>query len=77
MIERTELLAWVASMYYEDDLTQDQADRIFQNIEENIDRIVNSEAGPCVPGGPRHGPARSGGPRFGEPDSAEEAEVTA
>lgn len=82
-----EVKAQLDGLVSDGELTQDQADRIFQNIEENIDRIVNSEAGPCVPGGSRHGPghfrgarsggAQFGGAQFGEHDSAEEAEVTA
>jgi hypothetical protein len=72
-----EVEAQLDGLVSEGDLTQDQADRIFQNIEENIDTIVTSEAGPCVPGGRRHGPGHFGGAQFGEPDSAEESEVTA
>lgn len=37
-------------------LTEEQATRIFQAIEENIDRIVNGEHGPCRPHWHRDGP---------------------
>ncbi len=55
----------------EDDLTQEQADGIFQRTEENIDDIVNGDGCPGGFGGPRHGP-------FGvEPETAEPSDVTA
>ena len=61
----------------EGELTEEQAERIFQRTEENIDRIVSGEG--CLGGfgGPRHGPGGFGGPPLEEPASAEEAEVTA
>jgi len=64
------------------DLTQEQADEIFQRTEEKIDDIVSGEG--CLGGfgGPRFGPGGFGGPGFhpffGDDDeSAEETEVTA
>ena len=53
-------------------LTEEQATRIFQAIEENIDRIVNGDHGPCRPH--RH----HDGPRPQEaPESTELSEITA
>ena len=59
----------------EDDLTQEQADGIFQHTEENIDDIVSGEGclggfgdmrhGPGDFGGIRHGPGDFGGMRHG------------
>ncbi len=77
-----EVRAQLDALVSEGDLTQDRADAVFQKIEENIDTIVNSESGPCVDGGPRHGHGRFGGSRFGgtsfgEPAQPEESEVTA
>ena len=46
-------------------LTQEQADRIFQGIEEHIDRIVNAQPKPHGPGPGGHGPGDMGGPGFG------------
>ncbi len=48
-------------------LTEDQANNAFQRIEENIDSIVNAEAGPCGPGGRWGGPGGFGGGWFGPP----------
>lgn len=65
-------------------ITQEQADDIFQRIEENIDSIVNAEG--CLGdfGGMRRGPGRFGGPGFGpffddhdESESTETSDVTA
>ena len=65
----------------EGDLTQEQADEIFQNINENIDSIVNAERGLGGFGGPRRGPGGFGGPWHGplgeEPEATESSEVTA
>ena len=62
-------------------IKQEQADRIFQGIEDRIDRIVHAQPktlGPCPP---RHGPGGFDGPRAGlfgsESDMAESSEVTA
>jgi polyhydroxyalkanoate synthesis regulator phasin len=57
------------------DLTQEQADEIFQRTEENIDDIVNAEGCGDGFGGPRWGPGGFGGLRFG-PFSDDEAEST-
>lgn len=56
------------------DLTQEQADRIFQGIEENIDRIVNAHPHPRLHGRcrPRNGPLWEGASEDVEAD-----EVTA
>jgi hypothetical protein len=64
----------------EDDLTQDQADEIFQRTEENIDSIVNGEGCPGGFGGMRGGPRGFGGPGFGpfgDKPEAEPSDVTA
>jgi len=65
----------------EGDLTQEQADEIFQNVNENIDSIVNAERGLGGFGGPRRGPGGFGGPWHGplgeEPEATESSEVTA
>ena len=62
-------------------ITQQHADRIFQGIEDRIDRILHAQPktlGPCPP---RHGPGGFDGPRGGlfgsESDTAESSEVTA
>jgi len=52
-------------------LTQEQADRLYQGFEENIDRIVNAEpgeGGPC-PGGPHRPFDDSGGSPDGDTDT--------
>ncbi len=49
----------------ENDLTQDQADDIFQRVEENIDDIVSGEGCPGGIGGMRHGPGDIGGMQHG------------
>lgn len=74
------------------DLTQEQADDIFQRTEENIDSIVNAEGclggfggmrrGPGGFGGPGSGPGGFDGLRFGPfsddvPESTESSDVTA
>ena len=68
-------------MVADDTITQEQADRIYQGIEDRIDRIVHAQPktlGPCPP---RRGPGGFDGPRGGlfnsEFDTAESAEVTA
>ena len=65
----------------EGDLTQEQADDIFQRTEENIDSIVDAEGCGGGFGGMRHGPGGFGGMRHGmfgdEPETAEPTEVTA
>jgi hypothetical protein len=73
----------------EDDLTQEQADGIFQRTEENIDDIVSGEGclgdfggmrgGPGGFGGMRHGPGGFGGMRFSpsSDDGADSTDVTA
>jgi len=64
----------------EDDLTQEQADGIFQRTEENIDSIVNGEGCHGGFGGPRPGPRGFGGPGFGpfgDKPEAEPSDVTA
>jgi polyhydroxyalkanoate synthesis regulator phasin len=64
----------------EDDLTQEQADDIFQKINENIDDIVSGEGCPRGFGGMRHGPGGMGGPGFhpfGDKPEAEPSDVTA
>jgi polyhydroxyalkanoate synthesis regulator phasin len=53
---RQELDASVA----EGELTEEQADAIFERVEENIDRIVNAQAGPL--GRYSRGPGAFGGP---------------
>jgi polyhydroxyalkanoate synthesis regulator phasin len=62
-------------------LTQEQADAIYDRVEENIDRIVNASPGPPGFGPPGHGPGGFGGPCLGpageEPDTAAPSEVTA
>ena len=62
-------------------ITQEQADRILQGIEDRIDRVVHAQPktlGPCPP---RHGPGGFDGSRDGlfnsESDTAESSEVTA
>lgn len=65
----------------DDKLTEEQAERIFQRTEENIDRIVSGEG--CLGGfgGPRHGLGPSSGlwqsPFDGAPETVEPSEVTA
>jgi hypothetical protein len=64
------------------DLTQEQADDIFQRTEENIDSIVDAEGCDGGFGGMRHGPGGFGGPGFGPffdegAEATEEADVTA
>ncbi len=61
-------------------ITRERAERIFQGIEDRIDRIVHAQPktlGPCPP---RHGPGGFDGPRDGlfdsESDTAESSEVT-
>jgi hypothetical protein len=67
----------------ENDLTQDQADDIFQRAEENIDDIVSGEGCPGGIGGMRGGkggPGGMGGPGFhpfGDKPEAESSDVTA
>jgi len=85
---KTELLAQVKTqldeLVAERDLTQEQADDVFQRTEENIDGIVNGEG--CLGGfgGMRHGQGGFGGMRFGpfshhdeESESTETSDVTA
>jgi hypothetical protein len=60
----------------------EQADEIFQRIEENIDDIVNAEGCRGGFGGPRFGPGDSGGMWFspssdGGAETTETSEVTA
>lgn len=55
----------------QDKLAQEQADRIFQDIEEYIDRIVNAHPRPHGLGPLRNSPPHDG------PESAEPSEVTA
>jgi polyhydroxyalkanoate synthesis regulator phasin len=62
-------------------ITQEQADRILQGIEDRIDRVVHAQPktlGPCPP---RHGPGGFDGSRDGlfnsESDTAESSDVTA
>jgi polyhydroxyalkanoate synthesis regulator phasin len=71
--------AQLAELVTDGDLTQEQADDIFQRTEENIDDIVSGEGCPGGFGGMRHGP---GGPWFGSPsddgtESTETSDVTA
>jgi hypothetical protein len=64
----------------ENDLTQDQANDIFQRAEENIDDIVSGEGCPGGFGGMRGGPRGFGGPGFhpfGDKPEAEPSDVTA
>jgi len=66
----------------EGDLTQEQADEIFQRTDENIDNIVTGEGCPGGFGGMRRGPGDFGGPGFGPfsghgADSTETSDVTA
>jgi polyhydroxyalkanoate synthesis regulator phasin len=77
-----EIQARLGELVAEGDLTQEQADRMFENIQENIDSMVNAEGCRDGFGGPRWGPGGFGGLRFGpsfddEAESTEEAEVTA
>ncbi len=62
------------------DLTQEQADEIFQRTQENIDDIVSGEGCPGGFGGMRHGPGGFGGPWFGpfsdDDDGAETTETS-
>jgi len=82
----TESLAQVeqelAALVAEGKITDEQANAISERIEENIDRIVNAQPGPCGFGGPRRGPGGFGGPWFGPPseeapESTETSGVTA
>jgi polyhydroxyalkanoate synthesis regulator phasin len=57
--------ARLGELVAEGDLTQEQADEIFQCIEENIDSIVNAERCRGGFGGPRFGPGGFGEPWFG------------
>lgn len=59
-------------MVAEGDLTQERAERIFQRIEEYIDRIVNAHPNP---GGPCH--RRHGAGPLEAPEAEEASEVTA
>jgi hypothetical protein len=70
----------------ENDLTQDQADDIFQRAEENIDDIMSGEGCAGGIGSMRHGPGGMGGPGgfggsgfhpFGDKPEAESTDVTA
>lgn len=87
-----EIQARLGELVAEGDLTQEQADDIFQCIERNIDSMVNAAGCRDGFGGPRWGPGGFGGPEFGpggfgglrfgpffddEAESTEEAEVTA
>jgi polyhydroxyalkanoate synthesis regulator phasin len=68
-------------------ITQEQADRISEDMEERIDRIVHTQPktlGPCPPrhrpdpGGPEFGPSGFDGPLpFEMPEQEESSEVTA
>ncbi len=69
------------AMVSEEKITQEQAERIFLEIESRIDRIVHAQPktlGPCPQ---RHGPGGFDGSRDGlfdsESDTAESSEVTA
>jgi polyhydroxyalkanoate synthesis regulator phasin len=67
--------AQLGELVAEGDLTQEQADEIFQRTEENIDDIVSGEGCPRGSGGLRGGPGGFGGPGFG-PFSGDGAEIT-
>ncbi len=59
-------------------ITQEQADRLSEGLEERIDNIVNAQPGEGGFGGPRHRYGGFGGPWHAPLDEAEEAsEVTA
>ncbi len=59
-------------------ITQEQADRLSEGLEERIDNIVNAQPGEGGFGGPRHRHGGFGGPWQAPLDEAEEAsEVTA
>ena len=59
-------------------ITQEQADRLSEGLEERIDNIVNAQPGEDGFGGPRHRHGGFGGPWHAPLDEAEEAsEVTA
>ena len=59
-------------------ITQEQADRLSEGLEERIDNIVNAQPGEGGFGGPRHRHGGFGGPWHAPLDEAEEAsEVTA
>ncbi len=59
-------------------ITQEQADRLSEGLEERIDIIVNAQPGEGGFGGPRHRRGGLGGPWHAPLDEAEEAsEVTA
>lgn len=85
-----QIKAQLDELVAEDDLTQEQADGIFQRTKDNIDSIVSGEG--CLGGfgGPRHGsgdfggmphgPGGMGGPGFGpfgDKPEAEPSDVTA
>jgi hypothetical protein len=67
--------AQLGELVAEGDLTQEQADEIFQRTEENIDSIVTGKGCPGGFGGMRRGPGGFGGPGFG-PFSGDGAEST-
>ncbi len=59
-------------------ITQEQADRLSEGMEERIDNIVNAQPGEGGFGGPRHRHGGFGGPWHAPLDEAEEtSEVTA
>ncbi|MCH7836425.1 MAG: hypothetical protein IH864_06110, partial [Chloroflexi bacterium] len=54
-------------------ITQEQADRLSEGLEERIDNIVNAQPGEGGFGGPRHRHGGFGGPWHAPLDEAEEA----
>jgi len=73
---RDQIRAQLDELVVEGDLTQTQADDIFQRTEENIDSIVSGEGCRGGLGGPRWGPGGFGGPWFGLPFSDDGSEST-
>ena len=71
-----QIRAQLDELVVEGDLTQTQADDIFQRTEENIDSIVSGEGCRGGFGGPRRGPGGFGGPWFGLPFSDDGSEST-
>ena len=69
--------AQLGEVVAEGDLTQEQADDIFQRTEENIDSIVDAEGCGGGFGGMHDGPGEFGGPFGDGPETAEPTEVTA
>ncbi len=73
-----EVQADIDAKVADDTITQEQADRLSEGLEERIDNILNAQPGEGGIGGPRHRNGGFGGPWHAPLGDAEEAsEVTA